>query len=290
MGDDYLFERAIILGSGKLAFRCAVLTREHLADVEVLEYKITESTVLRALCDKEGILYRCCSKDELNERLMQEQRKCLVVSAANSYLIPQRVIEKENLVVINWHNALLPAHKGRNAEAWSIYAGDEMTGITWHMVTGDVDAGDIIVQEKILIDEGMTALKLYQRQCELGAEVYGRMLETVLKGGCRLRRQMPAGTEAMHYSWERPNDGYLETDWDSTKMSRFLRAMDYGGLLLLGQMHVRWEENEYHFHRYKISEKSGEGDSFADGNLTLHRGAYEIVLRGLKRRDGSEEI
>ena len=51
MGDNYLFERAIILGSGKLAFQCAVLTREHLADVEVLEYKITESTVLRALCD-----------------------------------------------------------------------------------------------------------------------------------------------------------------------------------------------------------------------------------------------
>lgn len=272
MGSKYCFSRVILLGSGKLAWQCAVECKKYLEDVEVLEYRITDSTVLQKLCQKSGIRYLCCAREQLYERLSTAAaelsaaaEEALVVSAGNSWIIPKEIVGKENLYIINWHNALLPLHKGRNAEAWSIYAGDTQTGITWHRLTAAIDAGDIILQRSLKIDHHITALELFQRQCEMGAESFREILEPLLFRRCELHPQQNGESGSMHYSrktysscemhysHEVPNGGYLDLAWGAEQMSRFLRAMDYGGLMLLGEMHVRWQGREYRFRKYQIA-------------------------------------
>lgn len=290
METKYCYTKMIVLGSGKLAYQCAVAGKKFLSSVSVLEYKITDSTVLQKLCEKEELPYLCCEKDQLYGCLMEETEKTLVVSAGSSYLIPKNVIEKENLMIINWHNALLPRHRGRNAEAWSIYQGDPITGITWHCLTESIDAGDIIAQEEIPIDNSLTSIKLFQRQCDLGFRVFERILEPLLSDQCSFIRQAELAEEQIHFSYEVPNEGWLDIGWDFEQISRFLRAMDYGALHLLGEMRVQWQGKVYSFNRYKIEEEAApDAVSFLDGNMIVCRDGHKIILRSLNEERNTEQ-
>lgn len=283
MEREYYFSRVILLGSGKLAWECAVECRKRVENVEVLEYRVTDSTILQKLCLKDNIRYLCCDKEQLCERLSAVTEETLVVSAGNTWLIPKEIVARENLYIINWHNALLPRHKGRNAEAWSIYEGDPQTGITWHRLTAAVDAGDIILQKSVKIDNEITALELFKQQCEMGAESFRDILEKLLQKQCVLSPQPEGGNCKLHYSYEIPNGGYLDMSWGAEKMSRFLRAMDYGGLMLLGEMHILWQEKTYCFHKYKI-EKADCRDAIVwrDQDMIIYKDGQQITLKKLK--------
>ena len=51
--------------------------------------------------------------------------------------------------VFNAHTSILPAYRGSFVEFWQVYKKDfDHAGITVHLVTEDVDAGDILHQEK----------------------------------------------------------------------------------------------------------------------------------------------
>ena len=290
MGNNYKYCKMIVLGSGDLAFQCAMTGRKYLENIEVLDYKVTESTILERLCKKEKISYFLCSKEELFLRLKGEKEQTLVVSAGNTYLIPKEIIGRGNLTVINWHNALLPRHKGRNAEAWCIFEEDTVTGITWHKLTEEIDGGDIYAQEELVIDETVTAIRLYQMQCKLGAQVFDNILEPLLQEECVGVPQARDKKESIHFSYERPNHGILDLKWDYKKMSCFLRAMDYGALQLLGEMKVCWGGIRYRFHRYKIDEDDREeGVYMENDHLVIIKGGHRISLNGLKIENGTEK-
>ncbi len=286
---DNKFEKVMVLGSGQLAFKCAELARQYVSAVEVLELKVTESTILEKLCGKAEIPYRCVERKSMTELLLQELKETLVVSAGNTYLFPARVIAKENLTIINWHNALLPRHKGRNAEVWAIYEGDAQTGVTWHRIIEDVDAGDILAQRALPIDEKITAMQLYKKQCELGEVMFAELLESVLTGTCAMREQEQLAVNQLHYSYDRPNEGILDLGWSMEQIGRFLRAMDYGSLLLLGKMKVEYEGKNYSFYRYKIKESEDFAKervvTFEEDKLTITEGNQVIVLRDLQEEE-----
>lgn len=284
MENKYCYAKIIVVGSGKLAHQCAAEGKKRLEKVEVLEHKVTDGTVLQKLCEKDGLFYRCCDKEELRQRLSQEKEKTLVVSAGNTWLIPKTIVTKSNLMIVNWHNALLPRHRGRNAEAWSIYQGDAETGITWHRLTEGVDTGDIIAQERIPVDGVVTALKLFQQQCDLGIQVFQRILVPLLLEQCEFCRQEEIAEEQLHFSYEVPNEGWLDTAWSYDKISRFLRAMDYGALKLLGEMRVRWQDDVYSFSRYRITKaEEAESIDLEDGDMVIIRDGHKIVLKSLKK-------
>ena len=172
MVSKYIYTKVYIIGSGQLAFACAEIVKKYISNIKVFELKVTESTVLEKLCGKNEIPYQMISSKELTQILMSEEESALIVSAASIYLVPETVIKKKNFLIINWHNALLPKHKGRNAEVWAIYNGDDVTGVTWHLITKDIDAGAIIRQEMISIDEKTTAMSLYREQMALGEKCF----------------------------------------------------------------------------------------------------------------------
>jgi phosphoribosylglycinamide formyltransferase-1 len=66
--------------------------------------------------------------------------------------------------IINLHPSLLPEFAGgMDAIERAIAGGAKVTGATVHIVTGDVDAGPILVQEAVPIVEGDTVETLRQR-------------------------------------------------------------------------------------------------------------------------------
>ena len=100
------------------------------------------------------------AKKDLMALLEQETEETLVLSIMNPWLFTEEALRNPKLLVVNLHHALLPAHRGRNAEAWAIYEGDEKAGVTWHKVDAGIDTGGIYLQKEVAIDDRATALKL----------------------------------------------------------------------------------------------------------------------------------
>lgn len=65
--------------------------------------------------------------------------------------------------IINIHPSLLPKHRGANAAAQALAAGDRTTGCTVHYVDEGVDTGEIIAQREVPVFPGDTAEALQAR-------------------------------------------------------------------------------------------------------------------------------
>ena len=227
---DAVFDRAVIIGSGKLACQCAEAAIGAVKELEVIESECPAVSFLRGVCTRHGLKYRqITDRSTLSDRFMGTTDSTLVISAFNTYIFPRPVVEHEKLRIVNFHNALLPRHRGRNACTWAIFDMDAETGITWHQVGAGIDDGDIIVQRKLDIGPLTTALELTDRCLELGAAAFRDILLPLVRGDCQSRPQSGL-TDAgvVHRGKDVPNDGLLEIRWPIEKISAFLRSLDYG--------------------------------------------------------------
>ncbi len=188
---------AIILGTGKLAALCAQDLKLRGLHVNVYDTNPKSSSFLTRLIQINQIPYNHLLKKELFEHLIQVNSPTLLISAVNPIIIPKIILEKQEYLAINLHQALLPAHPGRNAEAWAIFDQDQESGITWHLVTEEVDAGNILIQKSIQISETMTSLDLFKAQMQLAFDAYLAIIGDLLEGKAKTRRQLNSETSRL---------------------------------------------------------------------------------------------
>ena len=65
--------------------------------------------------------------------------------------------------IVNIHPSLLPKYRGLDTHARAIAAGDQVGGCSVHVVTEDLDAGEVLGQADVPIEPGDTPQSLEQR-------------------------------------------------------------------------------------------------------------------------------
>ena len=248
-----MYQTVLIVGTGRLPLDVAKLLRKRAVSCSILEYGNHEMSTLARSCKRMDFPYQAVDKAGLTDILSRQTEHTLVISANNAYLFPAAVVEKENLTIINFHPALLPVHPGRNAEAWAIYEGDAQTGVTWHVVDTQVDHGNILTQGVIELDDTITSLQLMSQQFRLAAEQFDRIADGLLAETLRGQPMQAPENRKMHYSFDKPNGGLLNPDWPLCRISRFLRAMDYGPIAFLGEPRLLVDGLPYRWSRYQIA-------------------------------------
>lgn len=83
-----------------------------------------------------------------------------IISGAR--ILKPEVINSFSIGIINFHPGLIPQARGLDAMLWSIYY-DIPLGVTAHLIDERVDAGQIVLQERIAVYEDDTLLDLYER-------------------------------------------------------------------------------------------------------------------------------
>src|SRR3954463_6253563 len=84
--------------------------------------------------------------------------------------------------VLNIHPALLPAFPGLDTHARALAAGVKVHGATVHFVVPEVDAGPIIVQGAVPVQEGDTEAALAARVLAVEHRIYPFALRAVAEG------------------------------------------------------------------------------------------------------------
>ena len=83
--------------------------------------------------------------------------------------------------ILNIHPSLLPKYRGLDTHTRAIEAGDEISGCSVHVVTEELDAGDVLGQSEVPIFPGETAAALEQRVLAAEHRLYPRVLSEFVK-------------------------------------------------------------------------------------------------------------
>ncbi len=102
----------------------------------------------------------------------------LIVTAAFGQILPKELLEAPKYGCINVHASLLPELRGGAPIHYSILQGKEKTGITIMYMVEKLDAGDIISQVEVPIDEEDHVGTLHNKLSDAGAKL---LIETVPK-------------------------------------------------------------------------------------------------------------
>jgi phosphoribosylglycinamide formyltransferase-1 len=82
--------------------------------------------------------------------------------------------------VLNIHPSLLPAFPGVDAQRQALEHGVKITGATVHFVTPELDAGPIVMQAQVSVNDDDTAESLASRVLEVEHAIYPAALQRVL--------------------------------------------------------------------------------------------------------------
>ena len=84
--------------------------------------------------------------------------------------------------IVNIHPSLLPKYRGLDTHARAIEAGDKVGGCSVHVVTEELDAGEVLGQVEVPIETGDTPESLEQRVLAAEHRLYPKVLnEFVLR-------------------------------------------------------------------------------------------------------------
>lgn len=104
------------------------------------------------------------------------------IVVAYGKLMPQKTLDAFPRGLLNIHYSLLPKHRGAAPVEYSLLTGDDATGVTIQKMSLAMDAGDIIAQRTLPIDERETILELRPRLIRTGAELLIETLPLFLDG------------------------------------------------------------------------------------------------------------
>lgn len=168
----------------------------------ILEALIENTNVIMVVCqpdrekDRKGnIIYSPCKKIALENNIevfqphnIKEEypqiirlKPDIIITAAYGQIIPKILLDYPKYGSINVHGSLLPKLRGGAPIHHAIINGDKETGVTIMYMDEKMDAGDIISQKSIKIDDNICLDELYKQMSFLGRDLLLETLPAIIK-------------------------------------------------------------------------------------------------------------
>ncbi|MGB7243722.1 MAG: MupA/Atu3671 family FMN-dependent luciferase-like monooxygenase [Sulfitobacter sp.] len=168
---------SIVIGNESLVIQCGDMLLQGGHKISAL---VTRNPDVRAWGEKQGLSVHRPGSD-LADRLGDTPCDWLF-SIANLDIIPQALLDRAAKGAINFHDGPLPRYAGLNAPAWALINGEAQHGITWHLIEGGIDEGDIIEQRSFDIAPHDTALTMNTKCYVAAIESFGAVISAVADG------------------------------------------------------------------------------------------------------------
>ena len=204
-------------------------------------------------------------------------------------LLPRRLLDSARLGAYNVHGALLPKYRGRASVNWVLVNGETETGVTLHHMVARADAGDIVGQRAVKIDDADTALTLYRKLVPIGAELV-REFHPLIAAGCAPRRAQDFSAGS-YFGRRTPADGKIDWRWPARRIYNLVRAVThpYPGAW------CKLDERKLLVWQAKIASESGSvgepGEVIAEnagGALEVAAGEGSVLLLRAQFEGGAE--
>ncbi len=216
-------------------------------------------------------------------------RPAVIYSFYYRRLLNEDVLRTAPLGAFNLHGSLLPAYRGRAPINWVLVNGERETGVTLHHMVARADAGDIVGQRSVAIDDNDNALTLYRKLVPLGAGLIREYHPLIVEG--RAPRRPQDLSKGSYFGRRRPEDGRIDWNWPARRIFNLVRAVThpYPGAFgfARGRKLVIWEA--------RIARETGgsgrPGAVIGDapgGGIEVAAGAGSVIVMRAQFENGAE--
>jgi methionyl-tRNA formyltransferase len=106
----------------------------------------------------------------------------LLCVVAFGQILSQQVLSIPKIMCINLHASLLPKYRGAAPIRWAIIKGEIKTGLTIIKVVRQLDAGPIILQREVTINDNDDAFSLEEKLTYIGSDLILEALGLIQSG------------------------------------------------------------------------------------------------------------
>lgn len=161
------------------------------------------------------------SEDFLKE-LKDLQANLQVVVAFR--MLPEVVWKMPELGTFNLHASLLPQYRGAAPINWAIMNGETITGVSTFFIDEKIDTGEMIFQEKVLIDPEENAGSLHDKLMHTGGKLVLKTLSAIEAGPVDTISQKEAAELKSAHKLTREN---TKIDWQRSidEIYNFVRGL-----------------------------------------------------------------
>ncbi len=140
-----------------------------------------QNSAVHDFAEKLNIPVRCpVTLDEESEiNYLKKLKPDLVVVVAYGKILPEKLLDIENLIFLNVHASLLPRWRGAAPIQRAILNGDKETGISIMKIVAKLDAGPVLIQSKLSINKSANYEEISKKMSDLGAKLIIDAIELI---------------------------------------------------------------------------------------------------------------
>jgi methionyl-tRNA formyltransferase len=167
------------------------------------------------------VLLRQRPDDELRARLKDVDPDVIVATNWRTW-IPPEIFDLPRHGTLNVHDSLLPRYAGFSPLIWALINGERQVGVTAHLMTAEMDAGDILLQRAVDIGERDTATDLFHKTLALFGPITVDGLALIASGRTDWTPQNR--TQASFFHKRSEEDSRIDWTWPAEDLDRLVRA------------------------------------------------------------------
>lgn len=162
--------------------------------------------------------------DGVQTRIAEAQADAMIV-AAYGLIIPQAVLQMPRYGCYNVHASLLPRWRGAAPIQRAILAGDSETGVTIMEVVPALDAGAMILKDRVPITDRDTTQSLHDELSDMGAQLMVQAMATLEQDG-RLNAEQQDETQVTYAAKLAKSEATMDWHKSADELSRQVRAFN----------------------------------------------------------------
>lgn len=145
----------------------------------------------------------------------------VIIMSCFSRRLPEEIVKLAAQGCFNMHPSLLPHYRGPEPIFWQMKDNSE-TGVSWHLVSEQLDAGDVVKQQAITLYDGL----LFEEISELLAKAGAALLLSLLSDieDKTLDKLPQDDSRASYYRYPETQDFVVDSTWTAQHAYNFMRA------------------------------------------------------------------
>ena len=154
---------------------------------------------------------------------LKNEKPDIIVTAAFGQILSRELLSIPKIGVLNVHGSILPKYRGASPIQSAIINGDKETGITIMRTVYELDAGDILLQKKVKIEDFDTSSTMFEKLAVWGGECIVEAVDKIQSGNYAFVPQN--NNEATYTKIIKKEDAKIDFNKTAKQVYDFIRGM-----------------------------------------------------------------
>lgn len=192
---------------------------------EAPEYSVTQED-FKKLAKDIGSDYFCDSYINNKQYIqkVKEYNADIAISVNWINVITREMIDIFPNGILNCHAGDLPRYRGNAVANWAIIMGEKEVVVTIHKMDEGLDTGNIVLQERVEINDSTTIKEIYDKMEDLTPKLFYKSIQGILEKRLIEIKQDQDKSKALRCYPRKPYDSFLDWNQEAVLLERVIRA------------------------------------------------------------------